>query len=167
MWSTLLSRAVTDRVVVARVIEVRCHPNAERIWVAWVDFGQDEPAKVVFGGPPLLVPGDKVPYAPPGARLPGRKKMRRRRYRGVDSYGMFCSLAELGWDPAGPDEVVLLQNDLEPGKPLDVVDWRTVVREPGESAHRARQLHAILQVGDRRYVLPLASTINADSRRSD
>ena len=147
---------MTDGVVVAQVIKVRCHPNADRIWVAWVDFGQREPSKVVFGGPPLLVPGDKVPYAPPGARLPGRKKMRRRRYRGVESCGMFCSLAELGWDPSGPDEVALLHSELEPGKSLDCVDWRTVVREPCERAQGVRRRHAILQVGDRRLVLPLS-----------
>ena len=86
----------------------------------------------------------------------GRKKMRRRRYRGVDSWGMFCSLAELGWDPSGPDEVALLRPELEPGQPLDCVDWRTVVREPCERAQVVRQHHAVLHVGDRRLILPLS-----------
>lgn len=137
----------THGVVAAKVVQVRDHPNAERVWVAIVDYGQEVPLQVVFGGPPFLRIGDRVPYAPPGAKLPGRKKMRRRRYRGEVSHGMFCSLAELGWDPDGPDEVVLLRGDIEPGQSLDEGDWRDYVREPCELAKLIRISHARARKG--------------------
>ncbi|WP_186763098.1 hypothetical protein [Lentzea tibetensis] len=131
----------TRGVVAAQVVEVRSHPNGERVWVAIVDHGQGETVQVVFGGPPFVKKNDLVPLAPPGAVLPGRKKMRRRRYRGEVSHGMFCSLAELGWDPYGPDEVVLLSDDLVPGQSLDDGDWRTYVREPCPLAQLIRRNH--------------------------
>lgn len=63
---------------------------------------------------PLIVTAGAV--APIGART-AAGKIRRRRYRGVDSFGMLCSLVELGWIPVGPDEVAVLA-DVEPGARL-------------------------------------------------
>lgn len=51
---------------------------------------------------------------------PRTKKMRSRRYRGMRSHGMLCSLNELGWTFDGPDEVATLRN-VNPGAPLDEV----------------------------------------------
>jgi tRNA-binding EMAP/Myf-like protein len=108
---------------------VRPHPNAHRIRLAQVDLGVGEPVQIVFGGPPIVRRGDLVPVAPPGSRLPGRDKMRRRSYRGESSYGMLCSLAELGWNLHAPDEVALLRN-VAPGDSLDelmTMDWKSFV----------------------------------------
>lgn len=122
---------ITSGVIVGRVVEVKCHPNADRIRLARVDLGIGETVQIVFGGPPNVHEGDLVPVAPPGSRLPGPKKthkMRRRRYRGQSSHGMLCSLAELGWNPDGPDEVALLRN-VTPGDSLDKVtatDWQSL-----------------------------------------
>ena len=112
---------ITSGVVVGRVVEVKRHPNADRIRLALVDLGIGEPVQIVFGGPPNVHEGDLVPVAPPGSRLPNKlHEMRRRRYRGESSYGMLCSLAELGWNPDAPDEVALLRN-VTPGDSLDKV----------------------------------------------
>lgn len=121
----------TEGVVAGRVLAVNPHPNADLIRLATVDLGRGQAVQIVFGGPPIVRPGDLVPVAPPGARLPGVKKMRRRKYRGQSSYGMLCSLAEIGWDPKGPDEVALLR-DVRPGDVLDgyAWDWWTIVIEP-------------------------------------
>lgn len=117
-------------VVAGRVVEVRDHPDAERIWLALVDLGNGVPVQIVFGGRRKVHPDDLVPVAPPGSRLPSKpKKMRRRRYRGESSHGMLCSLAELGWAPAD-DEVALLR-DVTPGASLDDMtaagDWKSLV----------------------------------------
>ncbi len=122
---------ITSGVIVGRVIAVRPHPKAERIRLAQVDLGSGDPVHIVFCGPPQVRAGSLVAVAPPGSRVPlfGSKKMRRRRYRGESSYGMLCSLAELGWDRSAPDEVARLRN-VTPGASLDDVtetEWPALV----------------------------------------
>jgi len=112
------------KVVAGQVLSVEAHPNGEFIRLAMVDIGEQEPVQIVFGGPDLVVKGDFVPVALPGARLPGRKKMRRTSFRGKTSHGMLCSAMELGWESDGPDEVALLRpGTLIPGDSLEDVDW--------------------------------------------
>jgi phenylalanyl-tRNA synthetase beta chain len=116
------------------VIEVRDHPNGEHIWLADVDLGQGLKAQIVWGGAPVVRAGHMVPVAPPGARVHG-KKMRRRNYRGKSSFGMLCSLAELGWDSGSKDRVALLSSSagLSPGESLDgyADRWREIA--PGDA----------------------------------
>ncbi|WP_216894051.1 hypothetical protein [Nocardia alni] len=119
VWGSLFGR--TQGVVIARVIEVAPHPNAERIRLAIIDLGDGFKRQVVYGGARELCPGDLVPAAPPGARVPGKKKMRKRNYRGQSSHGMLCSSDELGWTSCGPDEVALLDQNLQIGQTLDHV----------------------------------------------
>jgi phenylalanyl-tRNA synthetase beta chain len=105
--------------VVGKVIEVRDHPNADRLWIAQVDIG-DRKLTIVHGGTRSLRPGDLVPAAPPGAVVKvndRRKRMRTRRYRGQRSEGMLCSTNELGWTTNGPDAVHVLVEGA-PGQPL-------------------------------------------------
>lgn len=111
--------AATSGVVVGEVIEVKTHPHGDRIRVADVDCG-GEKLQIVFGGlMDDIHAGSLVPVARPGARVPTRKKkMRTRRFRGVLSRGMLCSLVELGWAQSCPDEVALLR-DVKPGDCLD------------------------------------------------
>lgn len=110
---------LTRGVVVARILEVRPHPNAQKIRLAVIDIGDGAKHQVVFGGYLELVPGDLVPAAPPRAWVPFKGKMRRRNYRGQSSYGMLCSSDELGWTMDGIDEVALLVPTLEVGRSLD------------------------------------------------
>ncbi|MGZ8600574.1 MAG: phenylalanine--tRNA ligase subunit beta, partial [Actinomycetota bacterium] len=55
-------------VVVARVLEVRDHPNSDRLCIARVQTGSGEQDVVV--GVRNMAPGDRVPLAGPGARVP-------------------------------------------------------------------------------------------------
>ena len=82
-------------VVVARVLDVVPHPDADRIRLADVDFGAGQ-LRVVCGAP-NIEPGMVVPFARVGAVLPGDFKIERRKIRGVVSEGMLCSARrELG-----------------------------------------------------------------------
>jgi tRNA-binding EMAP/Myf-like protein len=110
----------TQGAIVGHVIEVKAHPQGDRIWLALVDLGRDLKVQIVWGGEQIVKAGHLVPVAPPGARVHG-KKMRRRNYRGQPSFGMLCSLAELGWDPDITDRVALLNpsTGLQPGDSLD------------------------------------------------
>lgn len=81
-------------VVVAQVVEVMRHPNADRLNVCKVDAGRGELLQIVCGAP-NVAPGIKVPCALLGALLPGGLQIKPVTMRGVDSQGMLCSAKEL------------------------------------------------------------------------
>src|SRR2546422_2579179 len=103
-------------VLVARVLEVRPHPNADRLTLCLVDAGGSAPLEVVCGAPNVQA-GKSYPFAPVGATLPGGLKLERRKIRGVESNGMLCSAKELG---LGVDHAGILELDTkaEPGTPF-------------------------------------------------
>ena len=82
-------------VVVAHVLEVTKHPDADRLNVCKVDTGRGEPTIIVCGAPNVAV-GLRVPCALPGARLPGDFVIKIAKVRGIESSGMLCSAKELG-----------------------------------------------------------------------
>ncbi|HEX9824520.1 MAG TPA: phenylalanine--tRNA ligase subunit beta [Actinomycetota bacterium] len=82
-------------VLVAKVLEVTDHPNSEKLCLARIDAGGEERRVVV--GVRNMVRGDLVPYAPPGATLPGLDgPLEQKTIRGETSDGMLCSPKELG-----------------------------------------------------------------------
>src|SRR4051812_42617084 len=86
--------AEIQHVVVARILDVLPHPDADRIRLADVEYG-DGQLRVVCGAP-NIEPGMVVPFARVGAVLPGDFRIERRKIRGVVSEGMLCSPRELG-----------------------------------------------------------------------
>src|SRR5438128_280501 len=82
-------------VVVARVLDVRAHPQADRIRIVDVDAGEGEALQIVCGAA-NVAPGQLVPLATIGAVLPGGFEIARRKMRGEWSNGMICSAVELG-----------------------------------------------------------------------
>ena len=84
-----------DKVVIARVIEVNKHPDADRLNVCKVDVGEDELLTIVCGAP-NVAPGLRVPCALSGAVLPGNFTIKTAKVRGIESSGMLCSAKELG-----------------------------------------------------------------------
>ena len=94
-------------VLVARVLEVKPHPNADRLTLCLVDAGGAAPVEVVCGAPNVQA-GKAYPFAPVGATLPGGLKLDRRKIRGVESNGMLCSAKELG---LGADHAGILELD--------------------------------------------------------
>src|SRR5436190_5530178 len=103
-------------VVVARVLEVKQHPNADRLSLCQVDAGSGAPLEVVCGASNVQA-GKTYPFAPVGATLPGGLKLERRKIRGVESNGMLCSAKELG---LGVDHQGILELDIDaaPGTPF-------------------------------------------------
>lgn len=81
-------------VVVAHVLTVEKHPNADKLNVCTVDAGQGEALHIVCGAPNVAV-GIKVPCATVGASLPGME-IKQAKVRGLESFGMLCSARELG-----------------------------------------------------------------------
>ncbi|MES2199089.1 MAG: phenylalanine--tRNA ligase subunit beta [Chlamydiota bacterium] len=84
-------------VIVAEVTEAHLHPNADRLKVAQV-FDGKETFQVVCGAPNCR-PGIKVAFATIGASLQDEKgpwKIKKGKIRDVESFGMLCSMDELG-----------------------------------------------------------------------
>src|SRR2546428_5294716 len=81
-------------VLIARVLEVRQHPNADRLTLCLVDVGGSAPLEVVCGAPNVQA-GETHPFAPAGATLPGGLTLPRPQIRGGQSNGLLCSLKEL------------------------------------------------------------------------
>src|SRR5690606_19773270 len=80
-------------VVVGEILATEQHPDADKLRVCQVSNGQ-ETFQVVCGAPNAR-PGIKIPFAMIGAELPGDFKIKKAKLRGVESFGMLCSAAEL------------------------------------------------------------------------
>ncbi len=81
--------------VIARVVEAKQHPNADRLRVCMVDTGTGEPIQVVCGAPNART-GMKGVFVPPGAYIPGKDMtLQVGTIRGVESRGMLVSEFEL------------------------------------------------------------------------
>src|SRR5579862_8784379 len=81
--------------VIARVVEARRHPNADRLQVCMVDAGDGKPIQVVCGAPNART-GMKGVFAPVGAYIPGKDMMLGvGKIRDVESRGMLVSEFEL------------------------------------------------------------------------
>lgn len=105
-----------DGVVVAEVRAKEKHPQADKLSVCRVFDGREE-VQVVCGAPNVEA-GGKYPFAPIGAvLLNGELKIKKAKLRGVESFGMLCSAAELGisGDHQG---LMTLAPDAVPGTPM-------------------------------------------------
>ncbi|MER2493992.1 phenylalanine--tRNA ligase subunit beta [Catenovulum sediminis] len=88
-------------VVVGHVVECGPHPDAEKLQVTKIDVGQAELLDIVCGAKNCRQ-GLKVAVATIGAVLPGNFKIKKAKLRGVPSFGMLCSEAELGMAEEAP-----------------------------------------------------------------
>ena len=80
---------------IARVIEAKQHPNADRLRVCMVDTGAGDPMQVVCGAPNART-GMTGVFSPPGTYIPGKKiTLGVGTIRGVESRGMLVSEAEM------------------------------------------------------------------------
>ncbi len=84
---------IDPKVIVAKILEINPHPNADRLRLVKVTDGENEIA-VVCGAPNIEV-GQIVPLAKVGATL-GSMKIKEAEIRLEKSYGMLCSQKELG-----------------------------------------------------------------------
>src|SRR5712671_5025834 len=81
--------------VIARVVEAKQHPNADRLRVCMVDAGSGDPVQVVCGAPNARS-GMTGVFVPPGAFIPGKNMtLAVGTIRGVESRGMLVSGFEL------------------------------------------------------------------------
>ena len=106
-------------VVVAEVVTIEPHPDADKVRLCQVVYDDARtPVDVVCGAWNFDV-GAIVPFAKPGAVLPGGFEIGTRRIRGVESNGMICSERELG---LGEDAAGILVLDADAPVGADFAD---------------------------------------------
>ena len=93
-----------EKIVVGQIVKIEPHPDADKLIVCQVDIGTEEHLQIVTGAPNVSE-GDKVPVVLDGGRVagghdgtmtPGGIKIKKGKLRGVESFGMMCSIEELG-----------------------------------------------------------------------
>jgi phenylalanyl-tRNA synthetase beta chain len=81
-------------VVVGQILEIKKHPNADRLQITSMDVG-GKFLQIVCGAPNIKV-SQKVPVALVGAKLSNGMEIKEAEIRGVKSFGMLCAEDELG-----------------------------------------------------------------------
>src|SRR5690554_6213456 len=108
-------------VIVGEILEVRPHPNADKLQICDVNLG-DTQTQIVCGAKNVAA-GQKVPVATVGSTLPIKLetgdflKIKKAKLRGEISEGMICAEDELGIgsDHAG---IMVLDSNLKAGTPI-------------------------------------------------
>ncbi|MCX6030579.1 MAG: phenylalanine--tRNA ligase subunit beta [Chloroflexi bacterium] len=122
-----------DKIFVGQILDVKRHPDAERLTLVRVEYGAGKPLTVVTGAPNLYPyigqdfsggRGPKVAFALTGARLVDGHSEERRivklkpsKIRGIMSEGMVCSEKELDLSDAHEGNLIL-PDDAPVGMPL-------------------------------------------------
>jgi len=98
-------------VITAEVQECGKHPNADRLSLCKI-FTGSETLQVVCGASNVRA-GIKIAFAQVGATMPNGETLNAAKIRGVESFGMICSAAELGLEEKS-DGIMIL----DPATPL-------------------------------------------------
>ena len=92
-----------EKIVIGQVTKIEKHPDADKLVICQVNVGT-ETLQIVTGAPnvfegakvPVVLDGGRVAGGHDGSRTPGGIKIKKGKLRGVESYGMMCSIEELG-----------------------------------------------------------------------
>jgi phenylalanyl-tRNA synthetase beta chain len=116
-----------DSVVVGRILNIKAHPNAEKLKVCEVDIGS-RVIRVVCGAPNIYE--DMVaPTALQGTRFPEGYVLEKGRIRNEPSEGMLCSEAELGLGADRSGVMILDQKQLTGNKLSKALELSDMVFE--------------------------------------
>ena len=139
-----------DRIVVGEIVEIKPHPDADKLVVCQVDIGTGENIQIVTGATNLSK-GDKAPVVLDGGRVagghdgsltPGGVKIKKGKLRGVASAGMLCSIEELGASrdlyPEAPENgIYIFKEDVATGSDaLSALGLRDAVFEYEVTSNR-------------------------------
>lgn len=94
-----------DKIVVAKILKIEPHPDADKLVVCQVQVTEDGQTVQIVTGAKNVKEGDVVPAVLDGGRVAGGHdgqkteggiKIKKGKLRGVESCGMMCSVEELG-----------------------------------------------------------------------
>lgn len=115
-------------IVVAKILTIEKHPQADKLQLATLDDGQSQTLKVVCGAPNIAV-GQMVPLAKIGAVMAKGLEIKPTVIRGQESSGMLCAADELGLglDHSG---IMILDESAKIGQSLaDYLNFNDVILE--------------------------------------
>ena len=126
-------------IVVGKVLEVKQHPNADRLKICVTDIGQNKPVQIVCGGSNLYE-GEYVVVSKPGAEVVWHGEgepvtIKETKMRGESSYGMICGASEVYlndfFPPKNETEIIDLKGvDCKPGDEIsDIIDMNDTILE--------------------------------------
>ncbi|ACQ54328.1 phenylalanine--tRNA ligase subunit beta [Clostridium botulinum] len=110
-----------QNVVTGKIVEIRKHPDADKLSICQVDIGKEENIQIVTAATNMKEM-DIIPVALHGSTLHGGLKIKKGKLRGEVSNGMFCSEEELGL--AGDEPVyglMILEQDTPIGEDIKKV----------------------------------------------
>lgn len=97
------------KIVTGKILSIEPHPDADRLVICQLDIGTRDAVQIVTGAHNMK-PGDIVPVVLDGGKVAGGHEggalpedgieIHAGKLRGVPSYGMMCSIEELGADRA-------------------------------------------------------------------
>lgn len=119
-------------VVVGKILDIKKHPDADKLIVTQVDIGAGK-VQIVTGADNVKV-GDIIPIAKDGSELPGGVKIKKGLLRGEESCGMMCSIGELGLTlNEYPDQIehgiMILPSSYEKFLGMDIVEVLNLKKE--------------------------------------
>ena len=119
-----------EKIVVGKIVKIEKHPDADKLVICQVDAGE-ETVQIVTGAPnvfegalvPVVLDGGRVAGGHDGSPNPeGGIRIKKGKLRGVASYGMLCSIEELGSSremyPEAPEDGIYIfdpSRDVKPG----------------------------------------------------
>jgi len=105
-----------EKVVVGKIIAIDQHPEKEKLSVCQVDI-KKETLQIVCGAKNMKV-SDKVAVALDGAKLPQIGIIKSKKFGGVLSSGMLCSVSELGIEPGKSPGILILEKEAVLGEDI-------------------------------------------------
>ena len=138
-----------EKIVVGQIDKMEKHPDADKLVICQVNVG-NEVIQIVTGAPnvkegdkiPVVLDGGRVAGGHDGQKTPGGIKIKKGKLRGVESFGMMCSIEELGSTkdmyPEAPDNgVYIFDDDAEVGaNAVEVLGLNDVVHEYEVTSNR-------------------------------
>lgn len=90
-------------IVIGQIEKIERHPDADKLIICQVNVGA-ETVQIVTGAPnvkegdkvPVVLDGGRVAGGHDGKKTPGGIRIKKGKLRGIESYGMMCSIEELG-----------------------------------------------------------------------
>lgn len=92
-----------EKIVIGQIEKIEKHPDADKLIICQVNVG-NEVVQIITGAPnvkegdkvPVVLDGGRVAGGHDGKKTPGGVKIKKGKLRGVESFGMMCSIEELG-----------------------------------------------------------------------